>query len=103
MFNEMWRGERDFFYDPASRPRHRESEKAVRAISRRGRQRDDLNYFSRDAEPDPVGHMFVGGGDSPADMRPGRPAGCDYKIENGRYRFARVYNGENWNPQLPRR
>ena len=26
--------------------------------------------------------------------------GADYKIENGRYRFARVYNGENWNPQL---
>ena len=26
--------------------------------------------------------------------------GADYKIENGRYRFARVYDGENWNPQL---
>ncbi|MGZ5499324.1 MAG: PDZ domain-containing protein, partial [Candidatus Aminicenantales bacterium] len=26
--------------------------------------------------------------------------GADYKIENGRYRFARVYNGENWNPRL---
>src|SRR5262249_49589963 len=23
-----------------------------------------------------------------------------YKIENGRYRIARVYNGENWNPQF---
>ena len=26
--------------------------------------------------------------------------GADYRVENGRYRFARVYNGENWNPQL---
>ncbi len=26
--------------------------------------------------------------------------GADYKIENGRYRFSRVYDGENWNPQL---
>ena len=26
--------------------------------------------------------------------------GADYKIENGRYRFAKIYNGENWNPQL---
>ena len=26
--------------------------------------------------------------------------GADYKIENGRYRFAQVYNGENWNPEL---
>jgi tricorn protease len=25
--------------------------------------------------------------------------GCDFKIENGRYRFARVYSGENWNPE----
>jgi tricorn protease len=24
--------------------------------------------------------------------------GADYSIENGRYRFARVYSGENWNP-----
>jgi len=26
--------------------------------------------------------------------------GADYKIENGRYRFARIFNGENWNPEL---
>jgi tricorn protease len=26
--------------------------------------------------------------------------GADYKLENGRYRFAKVYDGENWNPDL---
>jgi tricorn protease len=26
--------------------------------------------------------------------------GADYEIADGRYRFSRVYNGENWNPQL---
>ncbi len=26
--------------------------------------------------------------------------GAEYKIENGRYRFAKIFNGENWNPQL---
>jgi tricorn protease len=26
--------------------------------------------------------------------------GADYEIADGRYRFARIYNGENWNPQL---
>ncbi len=26
--------------------------------------------------------------------------GADYKVENGRYRFARIFNGENWNPEL---
>ena len=26
--------------------------------------------------------------------------GADYRIENGRYRLGRVYDGENWNPDL---
>src|SRR3989454_1706197 len=48
-----------------------------------------------------VGHLYVGGGDVPDPKRvPVGLLGADYKIENGRYRFARVYNGENWNPQL---
>ena len=48
-----------------------------------------------------VGHMFVFGGDIPkAPSVKGGLLGADYKIENGRYRFARIYNGENWNPQL---
>jgi len=25
--------------------------------------------------------------------------GCDFAIENGRYRITRVYSGENWNPE----
>ena len=45
--------------------------------------------------------MFVGGGDRPdAKKVKGGLLGADYKIENGRYRFARVYNGESWNPKL---
>jgi tricorn protease len=26
--------------------------------------------------------------------------GAEYTLENGRYRFARIFDGENWNPQL---
>jgi tricorn protease len=26
--------------------------------------------------------------------------GADFEVADNRYRFARVYNGENWNPQL---
>src|SRR5438445_3725633 len=45
--------------------------------------------------------MFIGGWDVPEPKRvKGGLLGADYKIENGRYRFARVYNGENWNPDL---
>jgi tricorn protease len=31
---------------------------------------------------------------------PGGLLGCDFKIENGRYRFAKIFSGESWNPQL---
>src|SRR6202049_4188149 len=45
--------------------------------------------------------MFIRGGDIPeARNVKGGLLGADYKIENGRYRFARIYDGENWNPQL---
>ena len=53
-----------------------------------------LSYMS-------VGHMFVGGGTQPEvpKIKVGL-LGADYKIENGRYRFTHVYDGENWNPKL---
>src|SRR5258705_12697551 len=48
-----------------------------------------------------VGHMFIGGGDGPKPNHvKGGLLGADYKVENGRYRFARIFNGENWYPTL---
>ena len=47
-----------------------------------------------------VGHMFVGGGEvnpEPKKVKGGL-LGADYSLENNRYRVAKVYNGENWNP-----
>jgi tricorn protease len=49
-----------------------------------------------------VGHHRVGGGDTlyqPKNV-PGGLLGADYTIENGRYRFKKVYGGLNWNPEL---
>ena len=44
-------------------------------------------------------HLGVGGGEQPSVPRVGTGLlGCDFAIENGRYRFARVYSGENWKP-----
>jgi tricorn protease len=45
--------------------------------------------------------MYVNGGTMPEvkSVKVGL-LGADYKLENGRYRFARIFNGENWNPQL---
>ncbi|MGA8677076.1 MAG: PDZ domain-containing protein [Candidatus Acidiferrales bacterium] len=103
MYHEIWRIERDFLYDPHShgvnlQALSREYEPYLAAIA----TRDDLNYlFAQMLSEINVGHMFVGGGDIP-EVQPLQVGflGADYTIENGRYRFSRVYNGENWNPQL---
>src|SRR5512135_3001747 len=103
MYREVWRIERDFLYDPnlhgldlkATSAQYEPYLKAVGG-------REDLNYlFDEMLGEITVGHMFIAGGDIPESKRvPGGLLGADYRVENGRFRFARVYNGENWNPQL---
>lgn len=101
MYREVWRIERDFFYDPNHhgldlKATEKKYEPFVQAVQHRA----DLNYlFDEMLGELSVGHLYVRGGDVPNPKRvPGGLLGCDYKIENGRYRFAKVYNGENWNP-----
>ncbi len=103
IFNEIWRIQRDFFYDPgfhgvdipATKARY---EKYLPGIV----HRDDLNaLFQEMLSNFSIGHHNVGGGDTPqAPSVPGGLLGADYEIADGRYRFKRVYNGENWNPAL---
>ena len=103
MFNEIWRGERDFFYDPGTHGLDIQKAKALyapylQAIS----HREDLNYLFREMlNQISIGHMFIGGGDiqRPRRVRGGL-LGADYKTENGRYRFARIYSREKWTPRL---
>ena len=103
MYRETWRIERDFFYDPNHHGLDLKAtagkyEPYVSSLAHRA----DLNYLFQEMLGElSVGHLYVRGGDVPDPKRvPGGLLGADYKIENGRYRFARVYNGENWNPQL---
>ena len=45
--------------------------------------------------------ILTGGGDVPdVDTVPVGLLGCDFAVEDGRYRIARIYRGENWNPGL---
>src|SRR5690242_16762910 len=45
--------------------------------------------------------MFVRGGAEPDTPHVSVGLlGADYSIENGRYRFQKIYSGENWNPKL---
>jgi len=103
MYYQAWRDERDFLYDPGLHGLDLEAiKKRYEPYLEDLSSRDDLNYLFEEMLGEiTVGHMFVAGGDSPEPKRvKGGLLGADYVVENGRYRFARVYNGENWNPKL---
>ena len=103
MYHEAWRIQRDFFYDPGYHGLNLASAEAkyapyLNAVASRA----DLNYLFQEMLGNmSVGHHNSGGGDAPQPQRyTGGLLGADFAIENGRYRFARVYDGENWNPGL---
>ena len=103
MYHEVWRIERDFLYDPDHHGLNipvaeRKYFPYLKNLGGRG----DLNYlFDEMLGEITIGHMFIRGGAIPEPKRvKGGLLGADYKIENGRYRFARIFDGENWNPDL---
>lgn len=103
MYFQVWRNERDFLYDPGLHGLSLEAVKKKYEPFLDGLStRDDLNYlFIEMLGNITVGHMFVGGGDLPEPKRVKTGLlGADYSVESGRYRFAQIYNGENWNPKL---
>ncbi|MGB9428610.1 MAG: PDZ domain-containing protein [Gammaproteobacteria bacterium] len=103
MYREVWRIERDFFYDPHYHGLDIAAAQKRFAVYLPGiASRDDLNFlFRKMLSYMSVGHMFVRGGAEP-DMKKLNVGllGADYTLDHGRYRFAKVYSGENWNPQL---
>jgi tricorn protease len=103
MYHDAWRIQREFFYDPALhgldlRASIRKYEPYLESVM----SRRDLSYVFADMMGEiTVGHLGVGGGDVPETrIIPTGLLGADYRIENGRYRFGRVYDGENWNTDL---
>jgi tricorn protease len=103
MFDEAWRYERDFFYDPGM---HGNDWDAVRERYRPlvswVRHRDDLTYVFDQVNGElSVGHSFVGGGDYP-DVDTSRVGllGADLVADGGRWRVDRIYTYESWNPGL---
>lgn len=102
MYKEVLRIQRDFFYDPSHHGVDLQSlgERYEKYLPNLG-SRSDLNYLWSEMMGElTVGHLYVMGGDQPQPNRVrGGLLGADYRIENGRYRIAKIYNGENWNPQ----
>jgi tricorn protease len=103
MYRDAWRLQRDFLYDPHAHGLDLAAAEKKYAVFLDGlAHRADLNYLFHEMLGNLVlGHTYVRGGDTPETPKvKGGLLGADYKVENGRFRFARVYTGENWNPKL---
>jgi tricorn protease len=102
MYRETWRLERDFLYDP-----HFHGLDLVKIQAKYQpyldglASRNEFTYLCTEMLGEiQIGHMFVGGphgaGDAP---KPGL-LGADYTVDHNRYKFAKIYNGQNWTPSL---
>jgi len=103
IFDEAWRIERDYLYVanlhgadwPALKRKYEVFLPDVR-------HRADLTQILSQMQAElTIGHSFAGGGDLPrADALPAGLLGADLEVADGRYRIAKIYTGENWNPDL---
>ncbi|MBZ5522640.1 MAG: PDZ domain-containing protein [Acidobacteriia bacterium] len=103
MYHEAWRIQRDFFYDSNHHGLNlQQAEKHYGQFVDGLSSRDDLDYLFLDMLGElTVGHMYITPPTEPDSTQPHTGLlGADYRVEHGRYRFARVYQGENWNPEL---
>jgi len=103
IFEEAWRYERDYFYDPGMHGRDWNAvyEKYAPLIPW-VRHRSDLTYILDQMNGElSVGHSFVGGGDYPEVERSAAGLlGADLVAENNRWKISRIYTTESWNPEL---
>jgi tricorn protease len=103
MFRDAWRIQREMFYDPGLHGVNLADvmgryERFVARLS----SRSDLTYLFQEMMGEmTVGHLGAGGGEQP-EVRTIQTGllGADYEVAGNRYRFRRIYNGENWNPTL---
>lgn len=103
MFDEAWRYERDYFYDPNLHGRNwDEVYQRYAPLIPYVKHRADLTYILDQVNGElSVGHSFVFGGDFPETDNPTVGLlGADLVAENGRWKIARIYNTESWNPGL---
>lgn len=104
IFDEAWRINRDYFYAPNMhgvdwQAAKRKYEVFLADATTKGDVNRVIQWMMSELS---VGHHRGGGGDRLANARnvPGGLLGADYAVANGRYRFAKVYGGLNWTPNL---
>jgi tricorn protease len=99
IFDDCWRMMRDFFYDPNM---HRVDWNAVRAqyaaLLDDCASREDVSYVIREMISElNVGHAYYNGGDVGEEPRETIGLlGCDFTLENGAFRIARIHEGASW-------
>lgn len=103
IYRDAWRIQREMFYDPGLHGVNvADFQAKYRKYLANISSRRELTYLMQDMMGEiSVGHLNVGGGDNP-ELKTVQTGllGADYEIANNRYRFARIFNGENWNPGL---
>ena len=102
MYRETWHLQRDFFYDPHLHGLDLAKIQAKYQPYLDGlASRAEFTYLCNEMLGEiEVGHMFVRGPHAPADAPKPGLLGADYGIDHDRYRFAKIYNGQNWTPSL---
>jgi tricorn protease len=102
MYHETWRVQRDFLYDPHTHGLDiAKIEAKYQPYVQNLASRDEFTYLCDEMLGEvQVGHMFVNGPRPPSNAPKPGLLGADYSIDHNRYRFAKIYNGENWTPSL---
>ncbi|MGB9335312.1 MAG: PDZ domain-containing protein [Candidatus Acidiferrales bacterium] len=105
MFEEVYRQERDYFFEPSMNGVDwaKERDKYAQLLPYVA-DRYDLTYVLGEFIGElSNSHTYVGGGDSP-DLHPVNSGllGVDFDLDSasGLYRFKKIYPGENWDPFL---
>ncbi len=102
MYRETWHLQRDFLYDPNLHGVNLAKIQAKYEPYLDGlASRAEFTYLCDEMLGEiQVGHMFVRGPRAPADAPKPGLLGADYSIDHNRYKFAKIYNGQNWTPSL---
>ena len=102
MYRETWHIERDFFYDPNLHGIELAKIEAKYQPYVSGlASRDEFTYLCEEMLGEiEVGHMFISGPRTPPSGPKTGLLGADYTVENNRYKFSTIYNGQNWSPGL---
>ncbi len=103
IFNDAWRFERDYFYDPNM---HGVDWNAVRqhygALLDDAVTRWDVNYIIGEMISElSSSHTYRGGGDQESEEhRAAGLLGVDWKLDQGAYRIARIIDGAPWDSEV---